>query len=374
MDLKSELERMRKEEETLLERIKRKIELQAILKRQRERLYMLRSLAGEGEHETAPTTKEVEELSKIERRNEEKASKTLFLSLQASNIERTFCQEAKLVDKDGNTECDVKVIVAVKNVKNNKGAIKPIDINFSLDKNAMEGEIKFSDREQSEIPKTIDKVIECFVPKATSTVNKDSKDVKKRSAKPRVTSDVKVCLPRIKIDDCRKNRKQQSETTKQKQQPKSFKGSKRTESDTTKEDEEIEKLKELLTRAQRKRNVANYQISSDEDDISDHDGLDCKELPRSKKSRRSSLAGAMKPEASANPSNNVPSMDDIQASQSTEPTAGETPTGPEPVADEPTPEAAEESPEMDQPAAEQEVEGAKQEGAPEHPKETQDSC
>ncbi|KMQ82998.1 hypothetical protein RF55_21231 [Lasius niger] len=66
------------------------------------------------------------------------------------------------------------------------------------------------------------------------------------------------------------------------------------------------------------------------------------------------------------------SMDDIQASQSTEPTAGETTTGPEPVADEPMPEAAEESPEMDQPAAEQEVEGAKQEGAPVHPKEAQD--
>ncbi|CAL1672485.1 unnamed protein product, partial [Lasius platythorax] len=158
----------------------------------------------------------------------------------------------------------------------------------------------------------------------------------------------------------------------QRQPPKSYKGSKKTESDTTKNDEEIERLKELLSRAQRKRNVANYHISSDEDDISDHDGLDCKELPRSKKYRRSSLAGAMKPEASTNPSDVVSSMDDIQAFQSTEPTAGETTTGPEPVADEPMPEAAEESPEMDQPAAEQEVEGAKQEGAPVHPKEAQD--
>ncbi|KMQ89000.1 hypothetical protein RF55_11419 [Lasius niger] len=67
-------------------------------------------------------------------------------------------------------------------------------------------------------------------------------------------------------------------------------------------------------------------------------------------------------------------MDDIQASQSTEPTVGETETGPEPVVDEPMPEAAEESPEMDQPTAEEEVEGAKQEGAQEHPKEAQDSC
>ncbi|CAL1672656.1 unnamed protein product [Lasius platythorax] len=167
---------------------------------------MLRSLAGEGEHESSPTTKEVKELSRIERRNEEKASKTLFLSLQASNIERTFCQEAKLLDNDGNIECDVKVIVAVKNLKKNKSVIKPININFLIDKNSMDGKVKFIEQGQSEIPKTIDKVIECFVPKST-TENKDNKDIKQESAKPRVTSDVKVSLPRIKIDDCRKSRK-----------------------------------------------------------------------------------------------------------------------------------------------------------------------
>ncbi|CAL1681245.1 unnamed protein product [Lasius platythorax] len=67
-------------------------------------------------------------------------------------------------------------------------------------------------------------------------------------------------------------------------------------------------------------------------------------------------------------------MDEIQASQSTEPTAGETETGPNPVADDRMPEVAEESPVMDQPAAEEKVDGAKEENAQEHPKEAQDSC
>ncbi|KMQ89419.1 hypothetical protein RF55_10959 [Lasius niger] len=67
-------------------------------------------------------------------------------------------------------------------------------------------------------------------------------------------------------------------------------------------------------------------------------------------------------------------MDEIQASQSTELTAGETETGPNPVAEDRMPEVAAESPGMDQPAAEEEVDGAKEEGAQEHPKEAQGSC
>ncbi|KMQ84866.1 hypothetical protein RF55_16988, partial [Lasius niger] len=294
MDFAEEMKKMQEEEEVLLRRIERRIKWQTVLRKQKERLNMLRNLAGNEKCEVPPSKREIERLVEREQRRDEQASKTLFLSLQAKNLERSFYQQAKVIDNDGGTECDVEVIVSVKNVKKNKDMINPISINLIVNDNSMDGNVQFTEQKNnSDIPKSLDKVIEYFMPKSTSTKKDDKKD-EQRKVKPRVTSDVRVSLPRIKINKEQKQRVAKSSESYAK-----------AKTSATESDKEIARLKELLNKAQRKRYSASSKTNENDSNTSDNIDSDSnngvsKELPRSKKSRRSSLAGVMKPEASTN--------------------------------------------------------------------------
>lgn len=87
------------------------------MKRQQERICMLRRLAGEEEFETSPTAAEVDELVSIEEERTANASKTLFLALQAVSMDRTYHRKTTVKDKDGESEYDLDIVVTVKKVK-----------------------------------------------------------------------------------------------------------------------------------------------------------------------------------------------------------------------------------------------------------------
>ncbi|KMQ91597.1 hypothetical protein RF55_8516 [Lasius niger] len=290
MDYKKELEQMREEEERLLQKIEKRAKLQALIKQQRERLVVLRRLAGEEERETIPTRKEIEEITKKEEKRAEEVSKVLFLTLQARNMERTFYKETVLVDKDDGAEYKISAIVSVKNVKDNTKVSRPININWVIKRNTMEGIVSLGERKEEPIPKTLDKVIQHF--KLDPTKKEERVEIQK-STKPKVLSDVRVSLPRLKIEKTLNKSTKQSE--------KENKDPKKPERRVKQDSQEIARLKELLARAQRKRS-SSFRIESSDDETNSDDHHDNgKELPRAQKSRKSSLAGALKPEAQPEP-------------------------------------------------------------------------
>ncbi|CAL1672194.1 unnamed protein product [Lasius platythorax] len=353
MDFAEEMKKMQEEEEVLLRRIERRIKWQTVLRKQKERLNMLRNLAGNEKCEVPPSKREIERLVEREQRRDEQASKTLFLSLQAKNLERSFYQQAKVIDNDGGTECDVEVIVSVKNVKKNKDMINPININLIVNDNSMDGNVQFTEQKNnSDIPKSLDKVIEYFMPKSTSTKKDDKKD-EQRKVKPRVTSDVRVSLPRIKINKEQKQRVAKSSESYAK-----------AKTSATESDKEIARLKELLNKAQRKRYSASSKTNENDSNTSDNIDSDSnngvsKELPRSKKSRRSSLAGVMKPEASTNlltlDPREEPEMEATQCSQRAESVAKAAEVEPTQPAEESLPTLAEEGVAAESPATRKDV-------------------
>lgn len=117
MEFKNQLEKISEEESVLLKRIGQKIRMQAIIKKRQERPNILRRIAGEKSDIDAPSTAEIDELSKIEKQRAAEVSKTIFLALQAENSERTFHQVARPEDKDGKSEYKVDIIVSVKRLK-----------------------------------------------------------------------------------------------------------------------------------------------------------------------------------------------------------------------------------------------------------------
>ncbi|CAL1672585.1 unnamed protein product [Lasius platythorax] len=310
-----QLERMREEEEALLRRIQRRIKLQATVKRQQERLNMLRRLAGEEEPEQAPTAAEVETITTLEEQRTAKVSETLFLALQAANVDRTFHRKINAKDINDESEYELDIVVAVKGVRQSASVVKAINIKLSIKGNTMESDVSFSEPKDKAIPQTIDKVIERFrvtkdidckkVTKSTEckAVSKEAKSKSvTKDKKPRIISDVKICIPRLKMDDKKvKTSRPVHKEEKQIQEERT----EETVTETKKNEEEVEKeIAQLMemSKAQKKRRSSSYCAESEDDDISDkHDGndRDWKELPRHKRSRRRSLEGAMKPEASA---------------------------------------------------------------------------
>ncbi|CAL1671826.1 unnamed protein product [Lasius platythorax] len=297
MDYKKKLEQMRGEEERLLRKIEKRAKLQALIKQQRERLIVLRRLAGEEERETIPTRKEIEEITKKEEKRAEEVSKVLFLTLQARNMERTFYKETVLIDKDDGAEYKISAIVSIKNIKDNTKVSKPININWMIKGNTMEGSVSLGERKEDPIPKTLDKVIQHFKLDAT----KKEEKTEQKSAKLKILSDVRVSLPRLKIDKAQNRNTRQSGREEQQTSGKENKNPTKVERKVKQDSQEIARLKELLARAQRKR-ASSFRIESSNDETNSDDHHDNgKELPRAQKSRKSSLAGALKPEAQPEP-------------------------------------------------------------------------
>ncbi|KMQ91596.1 reverse ribonuclease integrase [Lasius niger] len=293
MDYKRELEKMREEEEALLRKIEKRAKLQSLVKQQRERIVVLRRLAGEEEREAIPTTREVDELTKREEQRAQEVSKVLFLTLQARNVERTFYKETVLTNKDDGAEYKISAIVSIRCVKDSSKVSKPINMNWTAKGNTMEGEVSFVEQSDVTIPKSVDKVIQHF---RIDPAKKEEKETKKRSTKPRITSDVRVSIPRLKIDKTQVKHVKQSEQKTQ-QEDKENEEPNKMERKKTDSEQEIERLKELLARAQRKRSICSYLNDSSDDNANiDNTNNDSKELPRASKSRKSSLAGEMKPE------------------------------------------------------------------------------
>ncbi|KMQ84680.1 hypothetical protein RF55_17325, partial [Lasius niger] len=221
MDYQKQIEKLREEESVLLRRIEKRIWMQGIIKKQQQRINMLRSLAGEEENDTSPTPMEVEKISKKESDRSAEVSRKVFLALQAVSTE-----------------------------------------DLTLTGNTMDGEISCIEDEEEIIPCSLDKVIDRF---RQSNVKK-GKENKLKAAKPKIISDLRAGDETKEI------------------------------SDKDSIDREIAKLQEKLSQAQRKRSSTFYKEVNDHDDKHNHSDDDFgKGLPRNKKSRRSPLAGVMKP-------------------------------------------------------------------------------
>ncbi|CAL1672833.1 unnamed protein product, partial [Lasius platythorax] len=75
-------------------------------------------------------------------------------------------------------------------------------------------------------------------------------------------------------------------------------------------DAEIAQLKEMLSRAQRKRSSTSYRENSDGDSDPNDNGDSTKGLPRNQKSRRSPLAGVLKPKVPVAPTTMIPAAEE----------------------------------------------------------------
>ncbi|KMQ87226.1 cytochrome p450 [Lasius niger] len=78
MDYKSQIQKLREEENILLRRIDKKIRMQGIIKKQQTRINMLRKLAGEEEDGAFPTPMEVKEISTKQTREHQKCREKYF--------------------------------------------------------------------------------------------------------------------------------------------------------------------------------------------------------------------------------------------------------------------------------------------------------
>ncbi|KMQ85697.1 hypothetical protein RF55_15599 [Lasius niger] len=318
MDYKEQIKKLNEEESALLRRIDKRIRMQGILKKQQQRINMLRRLAGEDEEDTFPTPMEVEKISKKESDKSAEVSRKVFLALQAVNAEGTFCKKVTIKDNENKDTCDINVIVTVKRVQQSANTVKPVKINLTIEDGAMNGEISFVEDKNEIIPQSLDKVIHKFKRSSSTNKGKENDPVK---AKPKIVSDVRISLPRLELNEGHKYSRR-SEVSVQKKETVS---ATKTKSDNENVDKEIAKLQEMLSRAQRKRDSTSYRdTSSDNNDTLNGGDLE-KGLPRNKKSRRSPLAGVMKPVVSAEPPPMIPAeitaMEEIvevpEASQAT---------------------------------------------------------
>ncbi|KMQ82393.1 hypothetical protein RF55_23151, partial [Lasius niger] len=245
--------------------------------------------------DTAKLSKESDKSAEVSRK--------VFLALQAVNAEGTFCKKVTIKDKDNKNTCDINVIVTVKRVQQSTNTVKPVKINFTIEDGAMNGEISFVENKDEVIPQSLDKVIHKF---KQSSMNK-GKENKPKSAKPKIVSDLRVCLPKLKLNE--EHRYSRRSKVSEEKKETMTKESNVTETKTYSEniDEEIAKLQEMLSRAQRKRNSTSYKETSSQDNGDSIDGDNFqKGLPRYKKSRRSPLAGILKPVVSANRETMIP--------------------------------------------------------------------
>ncbi|CAL1672437.1 unnamed protein product [Lasius platythorax] len=197
MDYRSQIQKLREEENNLLRRIDKKIRMQGIIKKQQARINMLRKLAGEEEEEEfSPTPMEIEEISRKENNRATEVSRKIFVALQAVNTEGTFGKKVIVRDKDNKTECDVNVIVTVKHLRPIKNVVKPIKLDLTIENNTMNGNIVFVENKDETIPDNLNKVIEKF---RKSDTAKDKENIAK-NIKPKIIHDVRVSLPRLKLE------------------------------------------------------------------------------------------------------------------------------------------------------------------------------
>ncbi|KMQ85411.1 hypothetical protein RF55_16066, partial [Lasius niger] len=280
-----------------------------ILKKQQQRINMLRKLAGEDEGDTFPTPKKVERISKKESDKSAEVSRKVFLALQAVNAEETFCKKVTIKDKENKDTCDINVIVTVKRVQQSANTVKPVKINLTIEDGAMNGEISFVENKDEVIPQSLDRVIHKF---KQSSMNK-GKENKPKNAKPKIVSDLRVCLPKLKLNEGHRYSRHSEVSVGKKETVTKESSATDTKTYSKNIDEEIAKLQEMLSRAQRKRNSTSYKETSTQDNGDSIDGDDDfqKGLPRYKKSRRSPLAGVLKPVVSANRDTMIPA--DVEA-------------------------------------------------------------
>ncbi|KMQ86671.1 hypothetical protein RF55_14289 [Lasius niger] len=338
MDYKKQFEKLREEENILLRRIEKKIRMQGILKKQQSRINMLRKLAGEEDEDVSPTPMEVEEISKKESQRTTEISRKVFCALQEVNTQGTFCKKASVIDKDTKAEYEVNAIVTVKCVKQSESVVRPINLNLTIKNNAIDGKISFVKDSDDAIPCTLDKVIDKF--------KADNKENRPRSTrKPKIVSDVRVCLPRLKLDE---HSQRSTKVAKQCEQRSAKKCATETKPDEERLEKEIAQLKVMLAHA--KRSSSGLGKSNDGDDLT-------KGLPRNQKSRRSPLAGVMKPVVSGNTSTMIPADTDPKEEVMDVPMASIEPQEPE-VREEP--EVPEEEPEIPEEHPEDPDEGASQ--------------
>ncbi|CAL1672417.1 unnamed protein product [Lasius platythorax] len=300
MDYKEQIKKLNEEESALLRRIDKRIRMQGILKKQQQRINMLRRLAGEDEEDTFPTPMEVEKISKKESDKSAEVSRKVFLALQAVNAEGTFCKKVTIKDNENKDTCDINVIVTVKRVQQSANTVKPVKINLTIEDGAMNGEISFVEDKNEIIPQSLDKVIHKFK-RSSSSTNKGKENVPIK-AKPKIVSDVRISLPRLELNEGHKYSRR-SEVSVQKKETVS---ATKTKSDNENVDKEIAKLQEMLSRAQRKRDSTSYRDTNNDNNDSINGGDLEKGLPRNKKSRRSPLARVLKPVVSANLTDMLP--------------------------------------------------------------------
>ncbi|KMQ87784.1 hypothetical protein RF55_5358 [Lasius niger] len=302
MDYREQIRKLREEENSLLQRIEKRIRMQGIIKKQQARINMLRRLAGEEEEETIPTPVEIEEISRRENNRAAEVSRKVFFAIQAVNTEGTFCKKATIKDSDNKSECDVNVIVSIKRAKTDNSTVRPIKIDLTIKDNAMRGDIIFLDNKEETVPCDLKEVI-AKLNKSSSSKDKENQPT---SAKPKILSDVRICIPRVKVDNKANYSQRRNTSVKQRKPLNRGKSATKTKQEEKDMDAEIAQLKEMLSRAQRKRSSTSYRENSGGDSDPNDNDDSMKGLPRNWKSRRSPLAGVLKPVVSANYDSMIP--------------------------------------------------------------------
>ncbi|CAL1672315.1 unnamed protein product [Lasius platythorax] len=111
-------------------------------------------------------------------------------------------------------------------------------MNLTIKDNKIDGEISFVDDKDEVIPCSLDKVIRKFK-QSSKQMDKENQP---KTAKPRITSDVRICLPKLKIDSKNKYSRRSdkdAKDTKQREQVASRKCATETKSNEKKLEEEI---------------------------------------------------------------------------------------------------------------------------------------
>ncbi|KMQ82633.1 hypothetical protein RF55_22304 [Lasius niger] len=147
--------------------------------------------------------------------------------------------------------------------------------------------------------------------------------------------------PRIKAEQTKKE-------PERKERQKTADESMDSSAEEIKLDKEIQQLQDMLSRAQKKRSVTSYQLYDSDNDNNNNDTVkdpnhdeEWKEPRQYKRSRRSSLEGAMKSEASATTTSDPSSRAEVRNMEETAMTQETVPTMEEPKKDPGKPETGE---------------------------------
>ncbi|KMQ89852.1 s68306 pol retrotransposon woot [Lasius niger] len=292
-------DKLYEEEDELVKRILAEVKLRATEAKCLQRIQMLRSLAEQEDDQTRPSMQEIDKTVEREDRRTKEIFQKILTAVAAENMCRVFFDKSRLENEEGSPEHEVMTIVAIRNLKQTPDAIKPINVNVTIEGNNMTKNVMYVKEGDLVIPGELGEV--------SKEELKEITEEKQASKKPRIISDVEIKLfeykkiaAKIKGEDENNNQKKTKGKRVLKRIAEACKQPLNT--NVQQQPEEQVQIKEVHeTRASVKRRKMNV-IDSDDDDDSE------KALSRGCTYRQSPLAGDMRSVEQA-PSKEIPWSD-----------------------------------------------------------------